>query len=87
MILTSNGHDWDIVAKLVSKNPHYNPRRRENLKKIIELVITITIVIIYDYMAIIIVNNLSIIGIIDVIFNGRFIEDSCLRDMLSDGKG
>ena len=22
MILTSNGHDWDIVAKLVSKNPH-----------------------------------------------------------------
>ena len=33
MILTSNGHDWDIVAKLVSKNPHYNPRRRENLYK------------------------------------------------------
>ena len=38
-------------------------------------------------MAILVVNDFSIIGIIDVIFDARFIEDSCLRDMLSDEKG
>ena len=86
MILTSNGHDWDIVAKLVSKNPHYNPRRGENLYKnhlSRHNYYNCNYLQFHGHF----VNNINIIGIIDVIFNARFIEDSCLRDMLSDEKG
>ena len=30
-VLTSDGHDWDIVAKLVAEHPHHRPGRGKNL--------------------------------------------------------
>ena len=34
-VLTSDGHDWDIVAKLVAEHPHHRPGRGKNLDIII----------------------------------------------------